>query len=109
MAYLNLLGINGLISLITEDPPAGGTDVDLQLLEASKAGDMEVVKVMPDPNYTFMYFCHKPEIYLPKELSTLKPEHTSNILTSPFYACRCVYNCWMSCKQCKPCVKPFIL
>ena len=30
---------------ITEDPPAGGTDVDLQLLEASKAGDMEVVKV----------------------------------------------------------------
>ena len=30
----------------TEDPPAGGTDVDLQLLEASKAGDMEVVKVI---------------------------------------------------------------
>lgn len=29
----------------TEDPPVGGTDVDIQLLEAAKAGDMEVVKV----------------------------------------------------------------
>lgn len=31
--------------LFTEDPPVGGTDVDIQLLEAAKAGDMEVVKV----------------------------------------------------------------
>ena len=28
-----------------EDPPVGGTDIDLQLLEAAKAGDMELVKV----------------------------------------------------------------
>lgn len=28
-----------------EEPPVGGTDIDLQLLEAAKAGDMELVKV----------------------------------------------------------------
>lgn len=27
------------------DSPSGGTDVDIQLLEAAKAGDLEVVKV----------------------------------------------------------------
>lgn len=35
--------------LFTEDPPVGGTDVDIQLLEAAKAGDMEVVKVCSVP------------------------------------------------------------
>lgn len=34
-----------VVFLFTEDPPVGGTDVDIQLLEAAKAGDMEVVKV----------------------------------------------------------------
>ncbi|KAJ8317508.1 hypothetical protein KUTeg_005412 [Tegillarca granosa] len=34
--------VNALDSL--EEPPIGGTDVDIQLLEAAKAGDMEVVK-----------------------------------------------------------------
>jgi len=31
---------------VTDDPvPQVGTDIDLQLLEAAKAGDMEVVRV----------------------------------------------------------------
>lgn len=34
------------ISCLIEDPPVGGTDVDIQLLEAAKAGDLEVVKVI---------------------------------------------------------------
>ena len=38
----------------TEDPPVGGTDVDIQLLEAAKAGDMEVVKVIIHDKQTFM-------------------------------------------------------
>lgn len=33
------------LSVFTEDPPVGGTDVDIQLLEAAKAGDIEVIKV----------------------------------------------------------------
>ena len=33
------------VLFFSEDPPAGGTDIDLQLLEAAKAGDMELVKV----------------------------------------------------------------
>lgn len=31
--------------MFTEDPPVGGTDGEIQLLEAAKAGDLEVVKV----------------------------------------------------------------
>ena len=31
---------------LTDDVPATTTDVDIQLLEAAKAGDVEVVKVM---------------------------------------------------------------
>ena len=31
--------------LVTEDLPTGGPDVDIQLLEASKAGDLELIKV----------------------------------------------------------------
>jgi hypothetical protein len=30
---------------VTDDVPTGSTDVDIQLLEASKAGDLDLVKV----------------------------------------------------------------
>ena len=30
---------------VADDAPSGGTDADIQLLEAAKAGDLEVVKV----------------------------------------------------------------
>ena len=33
------------VVMVTDDTPSGGTDVDIQLLEAAKAGDLEVVKV----------------------------------------------------------------
>ena len=33
------------VSLFVDDLPPGGTDIDIQLLEAAKAGDLEVVKV----------------------------------------------------------------
>ena len=36
--------------MLKEDPPVGGTDVDIQLLEAAKAGDMEVVKKLISAN-----------------------------------------------------------
>ncbi|XP_041368600.1 poly [ADP-ribose] polymerase tankyrase-1-like [Gigantopelta aegis] len=36
--------------LLQEDPPVGGTDVDYQLLEAAKAGDMELVKKLTSSN-----------------------------------------------------------
>ena len=35
------------IIICTDDVPTGSTDVDIQLLEAAKAGDLEVVKVGP--------------------------------------------------------------
>ena len=40
--------INQCIYLILppEDPPVGGTDIDIQLLDAAKAGDLELVKVI---------------------------------------------------------------
>ncbi|XP_074640442.1 poly [ADP-ribose] polymerase tankyrase-1-like [Tubulanus polymorphus] len=38
------LATDNVQKLLREDPPTGGTDIDLQLLEAAKAGDLEVVK-----------------------------------------------------------------
>ena len=34
-----------LFSLCSDDIVVGGTDVDIQLLEGAKAGDLELVKV----------------------------------------------------------------
>ena len=39
------LATDNIQKMLRDDPPAGGTDVDIQLLEAAKAGDLEVVKV----------------------------------------------------------------
>ncbi|XP_076104461.1 poly [ADP-ribose] polymerase tankyrase-1-like isoform X1 [Mytilus galloprovincialis] len=36
--------LSSSLGIFHEDPPVGGTDVDIQLLEAAKAGDMELVK-----------------------------------------------------------------
>ena len=40
MAFSSILG-----HCLTEDPPSTGSDVEKQLLEAARSGDMEVVKV----------------------------------------------------------------
>nr|KAG5687245.1 hypothetical protein BaRGS_025347 [Batillaria attramentaria] len=44
------LATDNIQKLLQEDPPVGGTDIDLQLLEAAKAGDIELVKHGADPN-----------------------------------------------------------
>ncbi|BFY98557.1 hypothetical protein BsWGS_01597 [Bradybaena similaris] len=40
------LATENIQKLLREDPPVGGTDVDIQLLEAAKAGDLELVKLV---------------------------------------------------------------
>ncbi|XP_078310376.1 poly [ADP-ribose] polymerase tankyrase-1-like [Crassostrea virginica] len=44
------LATENIQKMLKEDPPVGGTDVDIQLLEAAKAGDMEVVKKLISQN-----------------------------------------------------------
>ncbi|KAL8592133.1 Poly [ADP-ribose] polymerase tankyrase-2 [Nucella lapillus] len=44
------LATDNIQKLLQEDPPVGGTDIDLQLLEAAKAGDMELVKKLVTTN-----------------------------------------------------------
>jgi len=34
-----------ILFVLAEDPPSTGSDVEKQLLEAARSGDMEVVKV----------------------------------------------------------------
>lgn len=47
-----------LAFLFLDDPaPQVGTDIDLQLLEAAKAGDMEVVKVSVHIPFCFVFCC----------------------------------------------------
>lgn len=45
MYYLLLLNNIVYTLFSTDDVPTGVTDIDIQLLEASKAGDMDLVKV----------------------------------------------------------------
>ena len=40
----HIFNIYDSLIYISDDLPTGGTDVDIQLLEAAKAGDLEVVK-----------------------------------------------------------------
>ncbi len=42
--HLLVYSIQKDIKLFLDDLPTGGTDVDIQLLEAAKAGDLEVCK-----------------------------------------------------------------
>ncbi|KAK7463981.1 hypothetical protein BaRGS_00038021 [Batillaria attramentaria] len=44
------LATDNIQKLLQEDPPVGGTDIDLQLLEAAKAGDIELVKKLVTTN-----------------------------------------------------------
>ncbi|XP_048249327.1 poly [ADP-ribose] polymerase tankyrase-1-like isoform X1 [Haliotis rufescens] len=44
------LATENIQRLLIEDPPVGGTDIDYQLLEAAKAGDMEMVKKLVATN-----------------------------------------------------------
>ncbi|KAK3589737.1 hypothetical protein CHS0354_021059 [Potamilus streckersoni] len=44
------LATESIQKMLQDDPPIGGTDVDLQLLEAAKAGDLEVVKKLISAN-----------------------------------------------------------
>jgi len=44
------LATENIQKLLREDPPVGGTDIDIQLLEAAKAGDLELVKKLVATN-----------------------------------------------------------
>ncbi|KAL5021726.1 hypothetical protein ScPMuIL_000881 [Solemya velum] len=44
------LATENIQKMLREDPPVGGTDVDLQLLEAAKAGDLELIKKLVSAN-----------------------------------------------------------
>ncbi|XP_033757082.1 poly [ADP-ribose] polymerase tankyrase-1-like [Pecten maximus] len=44
------LATENIQKMLKEDPPVGGTDVDIQLLEAAKAGDIEVIKKLVSAN-----------------------------------------------------------
>ncbi|XP_025094753.1 tankyrase-1-like isoform X2 [Pomacea canaliculata] len=44
------LATENIQKLLQEDPPVGGTDIDLQLLEAAKAGDLDLVKKLVTTN-----------------------------------------------------------
>ncbi|XP_050397840.1 poly [ADP-ribose] polymerase tankyrase-1 [Patella vulgata] len=45
-----MLATENVQKLLQEDLPVGGTDVDIQLLEAAKAGDLELVKKLVTSN-----------------------------------------------------------
>ncbi|GFR86628.1 poly [ADP-ribose] polymerase [Elysia marginata] len=44
------LATENIQKLLREDPPVGGTDIDIQLLDAAKAGDLDLVKKLVATN-----------------------------------------------------------
>lgn len=58
---------------LSEDPPSTGSDVEKQLLEAARSGDMEVVKVNGDSIILYNYVNHQLSAYV--NLKTITDEH----------------------------------